>query len=184
MLFGDNFTEISIGELSGQTHRGNARYDLQGFPTGLTPRVIPCCIVRILEECRLGKKGHAIPDTNTYCHMPGKRGLQWSAPYAARTWEQGKKLSQGERYPWVNGSEELGLHQDQTCTEKIKVFYTLNKKSLNGPGKSMVTVMQKEFLVQWRNFHDFAVTVFSWVNQEICISSFQQGKYCVSKSRG
>ena len=22
------------------------------FPTGLTPRVMPCCIVRILEECR------------------------------------------------------------------------------------------------------------------------------------
>ncbi len=31
----------------------------------------------------------------------------------------------------------------------------------------MVTVLQKEFLVQWRNFHDFAGTVFSWVNEEI-----------------
>ncbi len=29
----------------------NSCYDLQGFPTELTPRVIPCCIVRILEEC-------------------------------------------------------------------------------------------------------------------------------------
>ncbi len=29
-------------------------YDLQGFPTELTPRVIPCCIVRILEGCRSG----------------------------------------------------------------------------------------------------------------------------------
>ncbi len=40
----------NIGELSGQTHQGNPCYDLQGFPTELTPRVIPRCIVRILEE--------------------------------------------------------------------------------------------------------------------------------------
>ena len=36
--------------MSGQTHRGNVRYDLQGFPTKLTPRVMTC-IVRILEKC-------------------------------------------------------------------------------------------------------------------------------------
>ncbi len=29
-----------------------ASYDLQGFPTELTSRVIPCCIIRIFEECR------------------------------------------------------------------------------------------------------------------------------------
>ncbi len=28
------------------------------------------------------------------------------------------------------------------------------------------------FFVQWRNFHDFAATVFSQVNQEICMSSY------------
>ncbi len=39
------------GELPGQTHRGNPCYSLQDFPTELTPQVIPCCIVRILEEC-------------------------------------------------------------------------------------------------------------------------------------
>ena len=61
--------------------------------------------------------------------------------------------------------------------------YTLNEKSLNGPGKSMVTVLQKKFLVQWRNFQDYAAAVFSWVNQEIWMSSFQQGKYCGSKFR-
>ena len=47
---------------------------------------------------------------------------------------------------------------------------TFNKKSFNGQGNSMVTVLHKKFLVQWSNFHDFAdnaVTVFSWVNQEI-----------------
>ncbi len=31
----------------------------------------------------------------------------------------------------------------------------------------MVTVLQKKFLVQWRNLHDFPATVFSWMNQEI-----------------
>ncbi len=45
--------------------------------------------------------------------------------------------------------------------------YTLNKKSLNRQGKSMVTVLQKKFLVQWRNFHDFVATVFSWVNEKM-----------------
>ncbi len=34
-----------------QFGRGNPCSGLQGFPTELTPRVIPCCIVRILEEC-------------------------------------------------------------------------------------------------------------------------------------
>ncbi len=33
--------------------------------------------------------------------------------------------------------------------------YTLNKKSLNGQGKSMVMVLRRKFLVQWRNLHDF-----------------------------
>ncbi len=41
--------------------------------------------------------------------------------------------------------------------------YTLNKKSLNGQGKSMFMVLQKKFLVQWRSFNDFAATVFFWV---------------------
>ena len=41
--------------------------------------------------------------------------------------------------------------------------YTINKKSLNGQGKSIVMVLQKELLVKWRNFHDFAAKVFSWV---------------------
>ncbi len=50
-----------IGELS-ETHRGNPCYDLQGFPTELTPQVIPCCIVRIFEECR----GSQIPCTFYY----------------------------------------------------------------------------------------------------------------------
>ena len=36
-----------------ETHRGNPCNDPQGFPTELTPRVIRCCIVRILEECML-----------------------------------------------------------------------------------------------------------------------------------
>ncbi len=48
----------------------------------------------------------------------------------------------------------------------------------------MVTVLQKKFLVQWSNFHDFAATVFPWMNQEICMSSFRQGKYRGSKFRG
>ncbi len=39
--------------LSGQLHRGNPCYHLQGFPTELTPRVIRCCIIRILEECKM-----------------------------------------------------------------------------------------------------------------------------------
>ncbi len=39
--------------LLGQAHRGNPCYGLQGFPTELTPRVIPCCIVRVLEECKV-----------------------------------------------------------------------------------------------------------------------------------
>ncbi len=38
--------------------------------------------------------------------------------------------------------------------------HTLNKKSLNGQGKSMVMVLQGNFLVQWRNFYDFDTTVF------------------------
>ncbi len=33
-------------------------------------------------------------------------------------------------------------------------------------------------------FHDFAATVFSSVNQELCISSFQQGNNCGSEFRG
>ncbi len=36
--------------MSGQTHRGNPCYDLQGYPTELTPGVIRCSIVRILER--------------------------------------------------------------------------------------------------------------------------------------
>ncbi len=39
-----------------------------------------------------------------------------------------------------------------------------------------------KFLVQWRNFHDFAATVLFWVNREIFMSSFQQRKYCGSMS--
>ncbi len=53
---------------------------------------------------------------------------------------------------------------------RLYSVFTL-KKSLNGQGKSMVKVLQKTFLVQWRNFQDFASTVFSWVNQEICMRS-------------
>ncbi len=33
------------------TLSSNPCYDLQGFPMELTPRGIPCCIVRIFEEC-------------------------------------------------------------------------------------------------------------------------------------
>ncbi len=40
---------------------------------------------------------------------------------------------------------------------------TLNKKSLNGQGKSMVTVLRRKFLVQWWNLYDFTATVFSCV---------------------
>ncbi len=46
-------------KLPGQTHRGNPFYDLQGFPTELTPRVIPCCInnavfwLRLFSQCTL-----------------------------------------------------------------------------------------------------------------------------------
>ncbi len=42
----------SIGEMPVQTHRGKPCCGLQGFPMELTTRVIPCCIVRIFEECR------------------------------------------------------------------------------------------------------------------------------------
>ena len=63
----------------------------------------------------------------------------------------------------------------------IKYTHTLNKKSLNGQGKSMVMVLRRKFLVQLRNLHDFTATVFSWVNEEIYMSSFQQGKYCESR---
>ncbi len=41
----------NIGALPGQFGRGNPCSGLQGFPTELTPRVIPCCNVRIFEEC-------------------------------------------------------------------------------------------------------------------------------------
>ena len=62
---------------------------------------------------------------------------------------------------------------------------TLNKKSLKGQGKSMVTVLQKKFLVQWMNLHDFAATVFSWVNQEnfryLIVISFQGGIFCPNR---
>ena len=64
------------------------------------------------------------------------------------------------------------------------VCSTLNKKSLNGQGKSTVTVLWRKFILQSRNLHDCTATVFSWVNQEICISSFQPGKYCGSKFTG
>ena len=43
--------KYSISELPGQTHRGKPCCGVQGFPMELTPRVIPCCIVRIFEEC-------------------------------------------------------------------------------------------------------------------------------------
>ena len=67
-------------------------------------------------------------------------------------------------------------NQNMQIDWHIKQPHTLNKKSLNGPGKSMATVLQKKFLVQPRNCHDFATTVFSWVNLEIFMSSFQQAK--------
>ncbi len=50
----------SLGEFAETIHRGNPCYDLQGFPTELTPRVIPCCIVRIFEECGFTLTGQAV----------------------------------------------------------------------------------------------------------------------------
>ncbi len=48
--------------------KGNPCNDLQGFPTELTPRVIPCCIVRIFEECRIlnGNKANSLVQKNGY----------------------------------------------------------------------------------------------------------------------
>ena len=47
--------------------------------------------------------------------------------------------------------------------------YTLNKKSLNGPGNSMVTVLHRKLFVQ---LGIFATTVFSWLNQGCEINLF------------
>ncbi len=62
--------------------------------------------------------------------------------------------------------------------------HTLNKKIIEWPRQTMVVLLRRKFLVQWRYLHDFTATVFSWVNQEICMSSFQQGKYSGSRFRG
>ncbi len=40
---------------------GNPCHGLQGFPMELTPRVIICCIVRILEECRYMTHPYFLP---------------------------------------------------------------------------------------------------------------------------
>ncbi len=37
---------------------------------------------------------------------------------------------------------------------------TLSIKSLHEQGNFIATVLQKRFLVQWRNFHDFPTTIF------------------------
>ncbi len=63
----------------------------------------------------------------------------------------------------------------------ISISYTLNKNHWMAKANPW---LRRKFLVQWRNIHDFTDTVFSWLNQEICLSSFQQGKYCGSKFRG
>ena len=49
-----------------------------------------------------------------------------------------------------------------TAVKEPTQEYTLNKKkTLNRQDKSMVTVLQKKFVIQWRNFHYFAVTIFN-----------------------
>ncbi len=41
---------------------------------------------------------------------------------------------------------------------------TLSIKSLHEQGKSIVMILQKKFLVQWRNFHDSPTTIFCSAN--------------------
>ena len=56
----------------------------------------------------------------------------------------------------------MGIKGVSSTIDQLFVYsestYTLNKKSLTGQGKSMVTVLRKKFLVQWRNLHDFTAT--------------------------
>ena len=45
-----------------------------------------------------------------------------------------------------------------TAKDMGMYWYTLNKKkSLNGQGKSMVTVLRRKFLVQWGNLQFFMI---------------------------
>ncbi len=72
--------------LPGKTHQGNPCYGLQGLPPELTPRVIPCCIVRILEECKnsIVSKRYTQPALQAPCIV-----LQWvynaTTPHCTRT---------------------------------------------------------------------------------------------------
>ena len=71
---------LSIGELLWQIHRAKPCYGLQGFPTELTPRVMPCCINKILEECA--------QYTCLYRHWKWGRGLtyQYSTKSIVTQW--------------------------------------------------------------------------------------------------
>ena len=103
-------------------------------------------------------------------HETSQQGPTWITEFIFQIWVRLMRLF---CFFWMCQSDN-----------KIKSPYILNKKSLNGQGKSMVTVLEKKFLGWLRNFHSFAATIFFWVNQEICVSSFQQGKYCGSRFRG
>ncbi len=91
------------------------------------------------------------------------------------------------KYQWCSilGTSWLRF-QFQEKNQMSDSGYTLNKKSLNGQGNSMVTVLHKKFLAKWRNY---AAIVFSWVNQGIVCSTrhltviiFQGGKLCPNKT--
>ena len=95
--------------MSGQTHRGNPCNDLQGFPTELTPRVIPCCIVRIFEEC---------------IHCPNNLSFSWLNQKEDFWWEKlivcgGSVRSQGNRW--------FGIKCDYSHRSLITVLQGMDK---------------------------------------------------------
>ena len=66
----------------------------------------------------------------------------------------------------------LGTTPTKTCTLSIKKIEWPRQIHSHGAAKEIPCPMK-----------DFTATVFSWVNEEICMSSFQQGKYCESRFR-
>ena len=81
------------------------------------------------------------------------------------------------------------LHSLNRIEEKIgkNTLYTLNKKSLNGRGKSMVTVLRRKFLVQWGNLHDFTGWIKRYVSvhfsKQTTVESSLEGNSLVKSTR-